>query len=63
MSKLEIHVERLIRADHLRRYVRETVHGNEAAPVVERIATSAELPPEPRPTINYLLGGPAGDQY
>ena len=35
----------------------------EAAPSVERIAADAELPPEPRPTINYILGGPANDQY
>ena len=31
--------------------------------MVERIAASTELPPEPRPTINYILGGPANDQY
>ena len=33
------------------------------APAVERIAAGAELPPEPRPTINYLLGSPTNDQY
>ena len=56
-------VERLIRAGHLRRYVRETVRGAEAAPTVERIAANAELPPTPRPTINYILGGSIDDQY
>ena len=56
-------MERLIKADHLRRYVRETVHGAEAAPAVERIAAKPELPPEPRPTINYILGGPVDNQY
>ena len=56
-------VERLIRAGHLRRYVWETVRGAEAARVVERIAASAELPPESRPTINYILGGSADEQY
>ena len=54
-------VERLIRAGHLRRYVRETVRGAEAAIVVERIAAKAELPLEPRITINYILGGPVDD--
>ena len=56
-------MERLIKADYLRRYVRETTSGAKAAPVVERITTSAELPPKPRPTINYILGGPIDDQY
>ena len=56
-------VEKLIRAAHLRRYIQETVRGAEAAPTVERITASTELPPEPRPTINYILGGPADDQY
>ena len=45
-----------ISTPNLRRYVRETVRGAEAAPVVERITASTELPPEPRPTINYILG-------
>ena len=57
-------VEKLIRGSHLRRYVQEMVHGVEAAIAVERISTSAERPPEPRPTINYILGGPpTDDQY
>ena len=56
-------VEKLIRAGHLRRYIRETVRIAEAAPTVERIAVDAELLPEPRPTINYILGGPTDDQY
>ena len=53
-GSLKFLVERLIKADHLRRYVRETIRGVEATPAVERIAASAELPPEPRPTINYI---------
>ena len=28
-----------------------------------RIATSPVASPEPRPTINYILGGSADDQY
>ena len=60
---LKFIMDRLIRANHLRRYVRETIYGNEVTPVVERIAAIAELLPEPRPTINYILGSPADDQY
>ena len=56
-------VEKFIRAGHLRRYILETVRGAEAAPTVERITASAKLPPEPRPTINYILGGPVDNQY
>ena len=56
-------VEKLIRADHLRRYIRETVRKAEAAPAVERIIANAELPLEPRLTINYILGGPTDNQY
>ena len=54
-------MERLIRAGHLRRYVQEIVRGAEAVPAVERIAASVELLSEPRPTINYILGGPIDD--
>ena len=56
-------VEKLIRASHLKRHIRETVCVAKAAPVVERIAASVELLLEPRLTINYILGGPADDQY
>ena len=60
---LKFLVERSIRASHLRRYVRVTICGAEAAPAVERIAAKVEFPPEPQPTINYILGGPVDDQY
>ena len=56
-------MERLIKAGHLRRYVRETTRAADVAPTVERIASSAELPLEPRPAINYIMGGSAYDQY
>ena len=56
-------VERLIKASHLRRYVRETVRGANVAPVVKRIAASTEPLLEPRSTINYILGGPVEDPY
>ena len=56
-------VERLIKASNLKIYVRETVLRVKAAPVVERIAASAEPPLEPRSTINYILCGPIDNQY
>ena len=60
---LKFLVERLIKANQLRRYVQETVCEAEAAPAVERIVASAKLPPESWPTIDYILSGPANDQY
>ena len=60
---LKFMVEKLIRAGHLRRYIRETVRIAEAAPMVERRAVGVELHLELRPTINYILGGPIDDRY
>ena len=60
---LKFLVERLIRAGHLRSYIRVPAHLAETTPVVERIAASSELSSEPRPTINYILGGLADDLY
>ena len=60
---LKFMVEKLSRASHLRRYIREMIRVAEAALAVEKIAAEAKLPPKPRPTINYILGGPADDQY
>ena len=60
---LKFLVERLIRAGHLRRYIRESARSAETALVAERIMASLELLSEPRPTINYILGGLDNDQY
>ena len=60
MLKLEIFGGKV---NHLRRYVQETTHGAKTAPAVERIAANAKLLLEPRPTINYIPGGPVNDQY
>ena len=46
---LKFLVEKLIQAGHLRGYIRDS--------------PCSELPSEPRPTINYILGGPADNQY
>ena len=45
------------------RLPQEICSGDGQRPAIERIATSAELPPESRPTINYILGSPTNDQY
>ena len=63
MSKLEIPSGKVNQGRPPQRYIRETVRRAEATSVVERIAASAELLPEPRPTINYILGGPIDNQY
>ena len=62
-QSLKFVVEKLIMVGHLRRYVQETISEAEAALAIERIAASSGLPLEPRPTINYILGGPTDDQY
>ena len=56
-------MERLIKVGHLRRYVQETVRGAETAPVGERIEASAQIPLEPWPTINYILGDLVNNKY
>ena len=54
---------RLIKAGHLRRYIREVNSEEESAPTIGRITTSVAASPESRPAINYILGGPLDDQY
>ena len=56
-------IERLIRAKHLRRFIREPTRTAEAVPAQNRAVVAAELSSEPRPTINFILGGPVDDQY
>ena len=56
-------MEKLIKAGHLRRYVREIDQRPEPRQDADRITTSAAAPPEHRPTINYILGGPYDDLY
>ena len=62
-QSLNLLVEKLIRVGHLRRYIWEPTRGTETAPAVDRAISGVEHPSEPRPTINFLLGGPANDQY
>ena len=56
-------VEKLIRAGHLRRFIREPSHRTETSLVADRAIVATEHPSELRPTINYVLGGPIDDQY
>ena len=62
-QSLKFLVENLIWAGHLRRCIREPARGIEIAPAADRAIVSTEHPSEPRPTINFVLGGPTDDQY
>ena len=56
-------VERLIKAGHLRRYVREVDRGMESRPPVDKIIADTTVQLESRSAINYILGGSSDDQY
>ena len=56
-------IERLIRAGHLRRFIWEPTHTAETALTSNRAVVATEHSCEPRPTINFMLGGPVDDQY
>ena len=56
-------VERLIKAGHLRRYIKEVDHEEEFTPTACRITIGVAVPPESRPAIKYIIGRPLDDQY
>ena len=56
-------IERLIRAGHLRRFIREPTRATETAPALNRAIVATEHLSESQPTINFILGGPVDDQY
>ena len=56
-------MEKLIKAGHLKSYVKEIDQGSEPRQDVERIAVGAIAPSEPRSAINYILGGLSDNQY
>ena len=56
-------VERLIKAGHLRRYIREVDRKEKFAPTTGKITTGVVAPHELRLAINHILGGPLNDQY
>ena len=60
---LKFLVEKLIKAGHIKRYIKEIDHGVESGQSADRITASAIVPLESRPTINYILGGPSDYQY
>ena len=62
-QSLKFLVEKLIRARHLRRYIREPINGVAAAPTVDTVIVGTEHASGPRQAINFILGGPADSQY
>ena len=60
---LKFLVEKLIRAGHHRRYLREPTPGAATATTVGGVVVEIEHAPGPRSTINFILGGPADNQY
>ena len=62
-QSLKFLLEKLILVGHHRRYIRELTQETETAPAADRAIVGAEHPSEPRPTINFILGGPTDDQY
>ena len=53
----------IIRAGHLRRFIREPTRTTETSPASNRVVVASEHSSEPRPTINFIPGGPIDDQY
>ena len=62
-QSLKFLVEKLIRVGHLRRYIRELIRGVATAPTADRVVVDIEHASGPRPTINFIPGGPANSQY
>ena len=55
--------ERLIKAGHRRRYIREVDREEESTHAIGRITTGSATPLVSRPAINYIQGGSLDDQY
>ena len=62
-QSLKFLIKKLIWVGHLRRYLREPTREATAAPTTDRAVAEIEHAPEPRPTINFILRGPANGQY
>ena len=62
-QSLKFLVEKLIRAGHPRRYIREPINGIAAAPIANTVIVDTEQALGPRQAINFILGGPADSQY
>ena len=62
-QSLKFLVEKLIRAGHLKRYIREPISRVTAAPTVDMVIVDTEHASGPLQTINFILGGLADNQY
>ena len=62
-QSLKFLVEKLIRARHLISYIREPTHRTETASAADGAIAGAEHPSQPRPTINFIFGGPTDNHY
>ena len=62
-QSLKFLVEKLIRAWHLRRYIREPISRVIIAPTADTVIVDIEHASGPRQTINFILGGPTDNQY
>ena len=62
-QSLKFLIKKLIWAGLLRWYLREPTCGETTAPTTDRAVAEIEHAPEPRPTINFILGGPTVNQY
>ena len=60
---LKFFVEKLVKARHLMRYIKEADDREESGSAIDKIVVGATTLSEPRLVINYILGGPSDDQY
>ena len=63
MSKPKVLGGKLVKVKHLKRYIKEEDHKEESGLATNKIATGAATPSEPKPVINYILGGLSDDYY
>ena len=62
-QSLKFLVEKLIRAGHLIRYIREPTRGVAASLTADRVVVDIEHASGPQLAINFILGGPVDKQY
>ena len=60
---LKFFVEKMVKAGHLMRYIKEADDREESGLAIDRIVAGATTPLESRPVINYILGGLFDDRY
>ena len=56
-------MEKIIKAGHLRRYIKEVDDREELRQAVDRVMAGAAIQTNSRPSINYIPGDPSDDQY